>query len=256
MLSAKGIHCDTYMMPNNRLKDRIALITGASRGIGSAIAKRFAQEGAHTVLTARTVGGLEDTDDSIRKINGTESTLVPLDLADGDTIDQLGAALYERFGRIDIVIGNAGTLGELTPVHHLEPTTWDNVIALNVTANYRLIRSMDPLLKASDAGRAIFVTSRAAIDLNPFWGGYAASKAALEALIRTYAQEVQHTNVRVNLVDPGRQRTSMRAKAFPGENPKKLRRPEEMTGVFVDLAEADFEQNGKTFEAYPEICPK
>ncbi len=244
------------MMVNNRLKGRIALITGASRGIGSAIAQRFAMEGAHTVLTARTVGGLEDTDDTIRKINGTESTLVPLDLTESDTIDQLGAALHERFGRIDIVIGNAGTLGELTPVNHLEPTTWDNIIALNVTANYRLIRSMDPLLKASDAGRAIFVTSRAAVDLNPFWGGYAASKAALEVLVKTYAQEVQHTNIRVNLVDPGRQQTAMRAKAFPGENPKNLRQPDEMTGVFVDLAESNFGQNGRTFEAYPEIFPK
>ena len=244
------------MMVNNRLKGRIALITGASRGIGSAIARRFAMEGAHTVLTARTVGGLEDTDDTIRKINGTESTLVPLDLTESDTIDQLGAALHERFGRIDIVIGNAGTLGELTPVNHLEPTTWDNIIALNVTANYRLIRSMDPLLKASDAGRAIFVTSRAAVDLNPFWGGYAASKAALEVLVKTYAQEVQHTNIRVNLVDPGRQQTAMRAKAFPGENPKNLRQPDEMTGVFVDLAESNFGQNGRTFEAYPEIFPK
>ena len=243
-------------MVNNRLKGRIALITGASRGIGSAIAQRFAMEGAHTVLTARTVGGLEDTDDTIRKINGTESTLVPLDLTESDTIDQLGAALHERFGRIDIVIGNAGTLGELTPVNHLEPTTWDNIIALNVTANYRLIRSMDPLLKASDAGRAIFVTSRAAVDLNPFWGGYAASKAALEVLVKTYAQEVQHTNIRVNLVDPGRQQTAMRAKAFPGENPKNLRQPDEMTGVFVDLAESNFGQNGRTFEAYPEIFPK
>ncbi len=244
------------MMVNNRLKGRIALITGASRGIGSAIAQRFAMEGAHTVLTARTVGGLEDTDDTIRKINGTESTLVPLDLTESDTIDQLGAALHERFGRIDIVIGNAGTLGELTPVNHLEPTTWDNIIALNVTANYRLIRSMDPLLKASDAGRAIFVTSRATVDLNPFWGGYAASKAALEVLVKTYAQEVQHTNIRVNLVDPGRQQTAMRAKAFPGENPRNLRQPDEMTGVFVDLAESNFGQNGRTFEAYPEIFPK
>ncbi len=244
------------MMPNKRLKDRIALITGASRGIGSAIAKRFAKEGAHTILTARTVGGLEDTDDSIRRSNGTESTLVPLDLTDGDTIDQLGAALHERFGRIDIVIGNAGILGELTPMNHLDPTTWDNIIALNVTANYRLIRSLDPLLKASDSGRAVFVTSRAAIHLNPFWGGYAASKAALEVLVKTYAKEVQHTNIRVNLVDPGPQQTAMRAKAFPGENPNKLRKPDEMTGVFVDLAESKFGQNGKTFEAYPEIFPK
>ena len=243
-------------MPDNRLKDRIALITGASRGIGSAIAKRFAQEGAHTVLTARTVGGLEETDDYIRKINGTESTLVPLDLTEGNTIDQLGAALYERFGRIDIVIGNAGILGELTPINHLEPTIWDDIFALNVTANFRLIRSMDPLLKASDAGRAIFVTSRAAGDLNPFWGGYAASKAALEVLVKTYAQEVQHTNIRVNLVDPGRQQTAMRAKAFPGENPNKLLKPDEMTGVFVDLAESNFGQNGKIFEAYAEVVPK
>lgn len=239
-------------MQNDRLKNRIALITGASRGIGCAIAKRFAKEGAHTILTARTVGGLEETDDNIRNISGSKATLVPLDLTEDGKIDQLGAALYKRFGRLDILVGNAGILGELTPVNHLDPKTWDSIIALNVTANYRLIRSMDPLLRASDAGRAIFVTSNAASAFDPFWGGYAASKAALEGLVKTYAQEMKHTKVCVNLVDPGRQQTTMRAKAFPGEDPNSLPHPSEMTGVFVDLAEAQCEQNGEVVSAYRE----
>lgn len=233
-----------------RLESRIALITGASRGIGAAIAKRFAAEGAHLVLTARTVGGLEEVDDEVKKISGNNATLVPLDLADGDAIDQMGGALNERFGRLDILIANAGMLGELTPVNHLEPAVWDAAMALNATANYRLIRSTDPLLRTSDAGRAVFVTSGAARNLNPFWAAYAASKAALEAMVTIYAREVAHTEIKVNLVNPGGQRTAMRAKAFPGEDPDTLPHPDERTDIFVDLSAAESATHGETLRAY------
>lgn len=238
------------MTSDKRLNGRIALITGASRGIGAAIAKRFAQEGAHVILTARTVGGLEEVDDAVKEISGNSATLVPLDLADGDAIDQMGGALNERFGRLDILIANAGTLGELTPLNHLEPEVWEEALTLNATANFRLIRSMDPLLRASEAGRAVFVTSGAVRNLNPYWAAYAASKAALEAMVNIYAQEVAHTDIRVNLVDPGRQRTKMRAKAFPGEDPDTLPHPDEKTGFFVDLAAADCTHHGETLRAY------
>ncbi|HAA92907.1 MAG TPA: oxidoreductase, partial [Rhodospirillaceae bacterium] len=174
----------------------------------------------------------------------------PLDLTDGDAIDQMGGAINERFGRLDVLIANAGTLGELTPLNHLDPDVWDQALALNATANYRLIRSMDPLLRTSDSGRAIFVTSGAVRNLNPFWAAYAASKAALEAMVNIYASEVAHSEIRVNLVDPGRQRTAMRAKAFPGEDPESLPHPDEKTDLFVDLAALDCEQHGETLRAY------
>ncbi|MDA0656545.1 MAG: SDR family NAD(P)-dependent oxidoreductase, partial [Proteobacteria bacterium] len=175
------------MTEPGRLSDRIALITGASRGIGAAVAKRFAAEGAHLVLCARTVGGLEEVDDAVKEISGTRATLVPLDLTDGDAVDQLGGAIHERFGRLDILVGNAGILGELSPVGHIEPKVWDDTFAINCTTNFRLIRSMDPLLRASEAGRALFVTSGATRNLRPFWAAYAASKAALEAMVTIYA---------------------------------------------------------------------
>jgi NAD(P)-dependent dehydrogenase (short-subunit alcohol dehydrogenase family) len=218
-----------------RLSGRIALITGASRGIGAAVAKCFAAEGAHVVLVARTVGGLEEVDDAIEAAGGT-ATLVPLDLNEFDQIDRLGAALYERYGKLDILVGNAGALGILSPVGHIDPPVWAEVMALNVTANWRLIRSMDPLLRQSDAGRAIFVTSGAGSGVHPYWGAYAASKAALEAIVRTYAGEMTKTKVRINLIDPGPVRTSMRAQAFPGENPMTLRHPDEIAPHFLELA--------------------
>ncbi len=238
------------MADANRLNGRIALITGASRGIGAAVAKRFAAEGAYLVLTARTVGGLEEVDDAIKEISGRRATLAPLDITDGHAIDQLGGALHERFGRLDILIGNAGSLGELTPIGHIEPEVWDTTFAINSTANYRLIRSMDPLLRLSEAGRAIFVTSGAVRNLNPYWAAYAASKAALEAMVTIYAAEVAHTNVRANLVDPGGQRTAMRTKAFPGEDPKTLPNPDEMTNIFIDLSESDSNKNGELLNSY------
>jgi NAD(P)-dependent dehydrogenase (short-subunit alcohol dehydrogenase family) len=232
-----------------RLDGRIALVTGASRGIGAAVARRFAAEGARLVLVARTVGGLEEVDDAVRAA-GASATLVPLDLTVGEGIDQLGGAIHEKFGRLDVLVGNAATLGELSPVAHIEPRVWETAVALNLTANYRLIRSLDALLHQSDAGRAVFVSSGAARNARPFWSAYAATKAALEAIVKAYAAENANTKLRANLVDPGGQRTDMRAAAFPGEDPATLPHPDERTGVFVDLAEASCEKNGEIVKAY------
>jgi NAD(P)-dependent dehydrogenase (short-subunit alcohol dehydrogenase family) len=227
----------------------VALITGASRGIGAAVARRFAAEGARLILAARTVGGLEETDDAIRQAGGERATLVPLDLGQGDQIDQLGAAIYERFGRLDVLVGNAGTAGTLSPVGHVSPKDWDEVMAVNVTANFRLIRSMDPLLRQSDSGRAIFVTSGLAQRAIAYWGPYAASKAALEMLVRIYAAEVEKTKVRVNLLNPGIARTASRAKAFPGEDPSTVPSPDTKTERFVELAEAACTLHGERVQA-------
>ena len=221
---------------SQRLKDRIALITGASRGLGAAVAKRFAAEGAHVILIARTVGGLEEVDDAIKAIGGS-ATLVPLDLRQGETIDGLAAPLLQRFGRIDALVGNAGILGLLTPLGHYPPNDWEEVFKVNVHANWRLIRAIDPLLRASDAGRAIFVTSGITRRSIAYWGAYAASKTALESLALTYAAETVTTNVKVNLINPGPTRTHMRAEAFPGEDPETLASPDDLTDAFVALAE-------------------
>ena len=231
-----------------RLHDRIALVTGASRGIGRAVAKRFAQEGAHVIAVARTQGALEELDDEIRFMGGAV-TLVPADLGDHAKIDQMGAAIFERFGRLDVLVGNAAILGILSPVGHVDPDTWDQVLRINLTANWRLIRSFDPLLRMSESGRAIFVTSGAADGPTAYWGAYAASKAALEMMVLTYAAEVKKTPLRVNLVDPGIVRTSMRAQAFPGEDPLKFKAPEEISGIFVDLAAADCSRHGEVVRA-------
>ncbi len=236
-------------MTGKRLDGRIALVTGASRGIGAAVAKRFASEGAHVVLVARTTGALEEVDDEIRQAGGAGATLVPLDLAEPDTIDRLGASLYERFGHLDALVGNAGLLGTLSPMAHVEPDTWDSVIQINLTANWRLIRSLDPLLRASDAGRAIFVTSGVGHQIVPYWGPYAVSKAGLEMLVKVYAAEIAKTAVRANLVNPGGTRTGMRAEVMPGEDPMTLPTPEEITGVFVDLAEPACTRNGEVVQA-------
>ena len=232
-----------------RLADRVALVTGASRGIGAAVARRFAAEGAHLILVARTVGGLEEVDDAIRA-DGGAATLAPFDLLEFDRIDRLGAAVAERHGRLDVLVGNAATLGSLRPMGHFPPHEWGRVLALNVTANWRLIRSFDALLKASDAGRAIFVTSGVARGVFPYWGAYAASKAALESMVRTYAAEVGKTNLRVNLLDPGVVRTRMRAEAMPGEDPMTLPHPDDIAGAFVDLAEPGCLRNGEVVAVY------
>ncbi|WP_340117931.1 SDR family NAD(P)-dependent oxidoreductase [Pelagibius sp. 7325] len=235
--------------PEGRLEGRIAVITGASRGIGAAVAERFAAEGAQLILIARTVGALEELDDAIRAQGGRQPVLVPHDLRDFDGLDRLGASLHERYGKLDILIGNAGILGPLTPVGHIAPDIWQEVMDVNVTANYRLIRSLDPLLRLSDAGRAVFVTSGASSGLKAYWGPYAVSKAALEALVRTYAAEITKTNVKANLLSPGPIRTMMRAAAFPGEDPKTLRSPGEIAELFVALAEPACARNGEVVEA-------
>jgi NAD(P)-dependent dehydrogenase (short-subunit alcohol dehydrogenase family) len=236
------------MTASRRLAGHIALITGASRGIGAAVAQRFAEEGAHVIALARTVGGLEELDDEIRAVGGT-ATLLPLDLRKFEQIDQMGAALYQRFGRLDVLVGNAGVLGSLSPMGHFEPKVWAEVMEVNVTANWRLIRALDTLLRLSEAGRVIFTTCAAARETTPYWGAYAASKAALETMAKIYAGEMTKTNVRVNLVDPGIVRTNLRAQGFPGEDRSKLRSPEDVTEPFVTLAMAECAHHGEVVRA-------
>jgi NAD(P)-dependent dehydrogenase (short-subunit alcohol dehydrogenase family) len=231
-----------------KLDGRVALITGASRGIGRSIAKRFAREGAHLILSARTQGALEELDDEIRSLGG-HATLVPADLTDYAKIDEMGAAVFQRYGRLDILVGNAAMLGILSPLGHIDPALWEQTVALNLTANWRLIRSFDPLLRQSDAGRALFLTSGAARGAVPYWGVYATSKAALETMVKIYAAEVAKTAIRVNLVDPGAIRTGMRAEAFPGENPMTLKAPDKIAQVFVDLSSPAETRNGQVISA-------
>jgi NAD(P)-dependent dehydrogenase (short-subunit alcohol dehydrogenase family) len=226
------------------LSGRIALVTGASRGIGRAAALALAAEGAHVVLVARTVGGLEEVDDAI-KAKGGSATLVPLDLKDFAAIDRLGASIFERWERLEALLGNAGQLGALTPLSHLDPKVFQELLDVNVTANWRLIRSLDPLLRASDAGRALFVTSGAAGKHTPFWGGYGMAKAALESLALTYAAECESTNVRVNLINPGPVRTAMRARAMPGEDPNDLPPAEAIAPLIVELLSPSCTRNGE-----------
>lgn len=229
------------------LTDCIALVTGASRGIGAATALSLAAAGAHIVALARTVGGLEELDDKIRDIGGS-ATLVPLDLKDFEGIDRLGAALHERYRRLDILIGNAGILGPLSPLGHVDPMSWDEVMTINVSANFRLIRSMDPLLRLSRAGRVVFISSGVAATARAYWGPYAVSKAALEVLARTYANETSTTAVRVNLLDPGAIRTRMRAQAMPGEDPTTLDPPERVAEKIVELCLPGFAVSGKLYD--------
>ena len=234
---------------DGRLAGKIALVTGASRGIGKAVARVFAREGAELVLVSRTTGGLEELDDEIRQLTGRTSLLVPLDLREFEAIDRLGYALYERYGRLDVLVGNAGELGTLAPVGHIEPAEFQRVMDLNLTANWRLLRSLDPLLRQSEAGRAIFVSSSVGSQARPFWGTYSISKAALEMLVRIYAEEIKQTRIRANLIDPGRTRTGMRAKAYPGEDPQTLPTPEQIAEKFLPLALPDFEGNGQIIKA-------
>jgi NAD(P)-dependent dehydrogenase (short-subunit alcohol dehydrogenase family) len=227
-----------------RMAGRLALITGASRGLGAATAVAFAREGAHCILVARTVGGLEEVDDQIKALGGT-ATLVPLDVMDGPGIDRLGAALYERHGRLDVLVANAAILGTLSPLGHIEPKTFDQVMAVNVTASWRQIRSLDPLLRRSEAGRAIFVTCDISRRPIAYWGAYAASKAALDMLVGIYAEEVAHTNVRANLFNPGPMRTHLRREAFPGEDPAQQTPPEARTEALIQLALPSCTMNGQ-----------
>jgi len=231
-----------------RLDGRIALVTGASRGIGAAVAKRLAAEGAHVVLTARTQGGLEEVDDEIRRAGG-KATLAPMDLRDFDKIDQMGVALQQRFKRLDVLVSCAGYLGALSPVGHFDPKLWQEVMEVNLTSNYRLIRALDPLLRQSESGRAIFTTCAQARGFTPYWGAYAASKAALETLVKIYAGEVVQTTLKVNLADPGNVRTLLRATAFPHEDRAKLKKPDDVAEIFVKLAAADCPHHGEIVRA-------
>jgi NAD(P)-dependent dehydrogenase (short-subunit alcohol dehydrogenase family) len=226
------------------LEGRVALVTGASRGIGRAAAVGLAAAGAHVVLVARTVGGLEETDDAVKKAGGN-ATLVPLNLRDFDALDRLGQSIFDRWGRLDAFLGNAGSLGLLTPLSHLDPKVFQELIEVNVTANWRLIRSLDPLLRQSDAGRVLFVTSGAARVFTPFWGGYGMAKAALESLALTYAAECATTNVKVNLLSPGAVRTGMRARAMPGEDPQTLPPPQALAPLIVELLSPSCRKNGE-----------
>lgn len=221
------------------LTDKIALVTGASRGIGYASAIALAKAGAHVVAVARTQGGLTELDDEIRAASGQSATLVPLDITDGTGLDALGLALHQRFGRLDVLVHAAAMLGPMTPMSHLEPGQWDKVVALNLTATYRLIRTTEPLLRASQAARAIFLTTGRVARPKAFWGAYGVTKAGLEHMVRTWADELEQTGVRAVLLDPNTMRTRMRAEAMPGEDPETVTPPSEIGPLMVQLAQAD-----------------
>ncbi|HZR85661.1 MAG TPA: SDR family oxidoreductase [Bradyrhizobium sp.] len=229
------------------LASRIALVTGASRGIGYATARALAKAGAHIIAVARTQGGLEELDDEIRKDGGT-ATLVPLSLTDFDGIARLGAALHERHGKIDVLVGNAAVASTSSPLGHIELKAWTDMMAINVNANFQLIRCMEPLLKQSDAGRAVFLTSGAASKALAYWGPYAASKAALDTLVRVWANETASTNLRVNLFSPGPIRTRMRAQVFPGEDPMTLDTPEQVAEFILPMCTPDWTETGKLYD--------
>lgn len=229
------------------LSGRVALVTGASRGIGAAVAKAYARAGAHVIVMARSTAKLELLDDDIRSLGGT-ATLMPIDLRDPAPLDNIGPAIATKFGRLDIFVANAGVLGALSPIGHQKAGDWDKVMAINVTANFRLVRTLDPLLRASDAGRAIFVTSGASAG-KAYWGAYGVSKAALDALALTYAAETATTNLRVNLLSPGPTRTAMRTEAFPGEKPEDLKPPEALDALFLELAAPECTRHGEILRA-------
>ncbi len=234
------------------LNGRIALVTGASRGIGYFTALELAKAGAHVIAVARTVGGLEELDDAIAAANGT-TTLVPQDLMDMKAIDKLGGAIAERWGKLDILVANAGILGPLSPVGHFEAKTFEKVMTMNVTSTWRIIRTVEPLLHKSDAGRAIILSSGAAHNCRPFWGAYSASKAAVEALARCWAGETQNTAVRVNCVNPGATRTAMRAQAMPGEDPETVVHPSEVAQKIVKLADPALQETGMLYDVPQDV---
>lgn len=229
------------------LKGRIALVTGASRGIGYFTALELARAGAQVIACARTVGGLEELDDAVKAEGGLPVTLVPFDLSDMDAIDRLGAAIHERWGRLDILVANAGVLGTISPIGHVEAKVFEKVMAINVTATWRLIRTVEPLMVQSDAGRALILSSSAAHKCKPFWGPYSVSKAAVEALARTWAGETQRLPLRILSVDPGGTRTAMRAQAMPGEDPETVPHPSEVARALLPLVGPDQTETGKLF---------
>lgn len=234
------------MTENIDLSGRTALVTGASRGIGYFLAKRLAAAGAHVIAVARTVGGLEELDDEI-KSNGGQATLVPLDLTDMPAIDRLGGAIHERWGKLDILVANAAILGVVSPIGHVEAKVFEKVMTVNVNATWRMIRTLDPLLRASDAGRALVLSSSAAHSARAFWGPYAASKAAVEALVRSWAHETEYLPLRINAIDPGATRTAMRALAMPGEDPNTLPHPSEIAERILHLVGPDVRETGAIF---------
>jgi NAD(P)-dependent dehydrogenase (short-subunit alcohol dehydrogenase family) len=225
------------------LDGAVALVTGASRGIGAAVAVELARHGAHVVITGRTQGGLEETDDAVRAA-GSTATLLPLDLMEGEQIDAIGPALFQRFGRLDVLVHNAGTLGKLTPVGHIQPADWADVVGVNLTASWRLIRTCDPLLRLAAAGRAVFVTESRAREPRAYWGAMGATKAGMEHLVLTWAQEVATTSLRVNLFDPGPVATRMRLRAFPGEDRAALPAPEAVAPALAALCLPVEQRNG------------
>lgn len=230
------------------LKGRIALITGASRGIGYHLSLELAKRGAHIIAVARTLGGLEELDDAIIKL-GSSTTLVPLDLHDMEAIDALGASIHERWGKLDVLVANAGILGALAPITHTEAPIFQDVMTINVTSQWRLIRAVDALLRQSDAGRAILLSSGVAHSCRAFWGAYAASKAALEVIGRCWAAEVEETPLKINCVNPGATRTGMRAQAMPGEDPETLPSAEEIAARIAVLASPTLQESGRLFDA-------
>jgi NAD(P)-dependent dehydrogenase (short-subunit alcohol dehydrogenase family) len=229
------------------LENRIALVTGASRGLGYATALELARRGAHVIALARTQGGLEELDDEIKKLGGS-ATLVPVNLTDYPALDRLGAAIFERWKKLDILVGNAAVLGKLSPLPHIDQKVWDEAFAVNVTANWRLIRSLEGLLRQSDAGRAVFLTSGAAHKTQAYWGTYSITKAAMEALVKTWAAETVSTSLRVNMFSPGPTRTAMRARAMPGEDPDTLPSPADVAPSIVDMLEPAFTAHGETLK--------
>jgi NAD(P)-dependent dehydrogenase (short-subunit alcohol dehydrogenase family) len=230
------------------LGGNIALVTGASRGIGAATAIELARHGAHVVITARTQGGLEETDDAIRAAGGS-ATLLPLDLAEGEQVDAIGPSLFQRFGRLDVLVHNAGALGRLTPVAHILPDDWADVTAVNLTAAWRLIRTCDPLLRNADAGRAVFVTAGRARAPKAYWGAYGATKAGMEHLVLTWADEVKTTRLRVNLFNPGATATRLRGQAMPGEDPTTLPEPEDVAPSLAALCLPGEQRHGALVRA-------
>ena len=226
------------------LDGKVVLVTGASRGLGYQAALEAARRGAHVIAIARTVGGLEDLDDDIKRLGGS-TTLVPLDLRDFEAIDRLGLSIFQRWGKLDGLVANAAALGVITPLAHLDPKDFEQTFGLNVTANYRLVRSLDVLLRQSDAGRAVFLSSGAVDGVRPFWGLYAASKSALEVMVRSYADELSVSRATANVFDPGRLRTQMRAKAYPGEDPDTLPHPSTAAPALIDMISPNYSGNGQ-----------
>jgi NAD(P)-dependent dehydrogenase (short-subunit alcohol dehydrogenase family) len=223
---------------------RIALVTGASRGIGRAAAIALAGAGCHVILSARTAGALEEVDDEITEAGGSASIL-KLDLNNGDNVDALGPTLFERWQKLDVLVAAGGILGRLSPLGHVPDDDWESVMRVNLTANWKLIRSLDPLLRRAEAGRALFVTSRAATKIRAYWGPYAVSKAGLEALVKTYADEVASTPLKVNLLDPGATRTRMRAQAYPGEDVSTLKTPDALAPLILRLTAPEYDRSGE-----------